>query len=50
MPCLARPEGECVLTSLARKVAEIEITGPIGRRYNNTLRGPASLPVTIRAQ
>jgi cytochrome P450 len=46
---LARLEGECVLTSLARKVASIEITGPIRRRYNNTLRGLASLPVTIQA-
>jgi cytochrome P450 len=46
---LARLEGECVLGSLARKVASIDITGPIQRRYNNTLRGLASLPVTIRA-
>jgi 4-methoxybenzoate monooxygenase (O-demethylating) len=47
---LARMEGDCILTSLARKVAAIEITDPIQRRYNNTLRGLASLPVTIRAQ
>jgi 4-methoxybenzoate monooxygenase (O-demethylating) len=47
---LARLEGDCILTSLARKVASIEITGPIRRRYNNTLRGLAELPVTIRAQ
>ena len=46
---LARLEGECVLTSLARKVASIEITGPTQRRFNNTLRGLASLPVTMRA-
>ena len=46
---LARLEGECLLNSLARKVASIEITGPIHRRYNNTLRGLASLPVTIQA-
>jgi 4-methoxybenzoate monooxygenase (O-demethylating) len=44
---LARLEGECVLAALARKVAAIEITGPIGRRYNNTLRALASLPVTV---
>jgi 4-methoxybenzoate monooxygenase (O-demethylating) len=42
---LARLEGECVLGALARKVAAIEITGPPRRRYNNTLRGLASLPV-----
>jgi hypothetical protein len=46
---LARLEGDCILTSLARKVAAIEITGPIQRRHNNTLRGLASLPVTLRA-
>jgi hypothetical protein len=46
---LARLEGDCILTSLARKAASIEITGPIERRYNNTLRGLARLPVTIRA-
>lgn len=46
---LARLEGDCVLTSLARKVASIEITGPIRRRFNNTLRGLESLPVTLHA-
>jgi len=45
---LARLEGECVLSALARKVKAIEITGPIRRRYNNTLRALASLPVTVR--
>jgi 4-methoxybenzoate monooxygenase (O-demethylating) len=47
---LARLEGECVLSSLARKVASIEISGPVRRRYNNTLRGLASLPVTLAAK
>jgi hypothetical protein len=46
---LAWLEGECILSALARKVASIEITGPAKRRYNNTLRGLASLPVTVRA-
>jgi 4-methoxybenzoate monooxygenase (O-demethylating) len=45
---LARLEGECVLSALAHKVASIDITGPTRRRYNNTLRGLASLPVTVR--
>jgi cytochrome P450 len=45
---LARLEGECVLSALARNAGSIEITGPIRRRYNNTLRALASLPVTIR--
>ena len=44
---LARLEGEAVLTALARKVGSIEITEPPRRRYNNTLRGLASLKVRI---
>ncbi len=44
---VARLEGETMLAALARKVASIEITGPVKRRYNNTLRGLESLPVTI---
>jgi cytochrome P450 len=45
---LARLEGECVLTALARKVESIEIVGPPVRRFNNTLRGLAHLPVAVR--
>jgi 4-methoxybenzoate monooxygenase (O-demethylating) len=37
-----------MMAALARKVTAIEITGPVTRRYNNTLRGLESLPVTIR--
>jgi 4-methoxybenzoate monooxygenase (O-demethylating) len=44
---LARLEGEVVLAALARKAASIEIAGPMRRRYNNTLRGLASLPVVL---
>jgi 4-methoxybenzoate monooxygenase (O-demethylating) len=47
---LARLEGECVLSALARRAASIEITGPPRRRYNNTLRALASLPVTVRRE
>jgi len=46
---LARLEGEVVLTALARKVARIEIAGAPQRRYNNTLRGLASLPMRLHA-
>ena len=46
---VARLEGEVLLSALARKVASIEITGPVKRRYNNTLRGLESLPVTLKA-
>ena len=46
---VARLEGEVMMAALARKVAKIEITGPGKRRYNNTLRGLESLPVTITA-
>lgn len=44
---VARLEGEVVLSALARKVTAIEINGPVRRRYNNTLRGLDSLPVTL---
>jgi hypothetical protein len=44
---VARLEGEVMMAALARKVATIEITGPVKRRYNNTLRGLESLPVTM---
>ena len=44
---VARLEGEVVLAALARKGARIEINGPVKRRYNNTLRGLESLPITI---
>jgi cytochrome P450 len=44
---VARLEGEVLLAALARKVARIEITGPIERRYNNTLRGLERLPITL---
>jgi cytochrome P450 len=44
---VARLEGETMMSALARKISKIEITGPIKRRYNNTLRGLENLPVTI---
>ncbi|PPQ31823.1 cytochrome P450 [Rhodopila globiformis] len=46
---LARLEGEAVLAALARKARAITITGTPRRRYNNTLRALASLPVTLLA-
>jgi hypothetical protein len=45
---VARLEGEVMMAALARKVGSIEITGPVKRLYNNTLRGLESLPVTIK--
>ncbi|HYZ31656.1 MAG TPA: cytochrome P450 [Crenalkalicoccus sp.] len=45
---LARLEGEVLLAALARRVAAIGITGEPVRRYNNTLRGLASLPIELR--
>ncbi len=44
---VARLEGEVMLAALARRVAAIEITGPVKRRYNNTLRGLESLPISL---
>jgi cytochrome P450 len=46
---VARLEGEVMMAALARKVKSIEITGEVKRRYNNTLRGLESLPITIKA-
>lgn len=46
---LARLEGELILGALARKCAAVEISGEPKRRFNNTLRGMASLPMTLRA-
>ena len=46
---VARLEGEAVLSALAKRVSAIEITGPVTRRFNNTLRGLESLPVSIKA-
>jgi cytochrome P450 len=45
---VARLEGEVMMAALARKVGSIEITGPVKRLYNNTLRGLESLPITIK--
>ncbi|MGO9358427.1 MAG: cytochrome P450 [Xanthobacteraceae bacterium] len=45
---VARLEGEVMLTALARRIASIEITGQVKRRYNNTLRGLDSLPLTVK--
>ena len=45
---VARLEGEVMMAALARKVKSIEITGEVKRRYNNTLRGLESLPVSIK--
>jgi len=46
---LALLEGEVLLAALARRVRAIEIAGTPVRRYNNTLRGLASLPLTLHA-
>lgn len=42
---LARLEGEVVLGAMARKVGSIAFAAEPRRRYNNTLRGFASLPM-----
>jgi cytochrome P450 len=47
---LARLEGEAIVGALARAVESIEITGPVKRAHNNTLRGLESLPLTVRAK
>jgi cytochrome P450 len=44
---LARMEGELVLSALARRVKTLRIVGDVERRYNNTLRGLAHLPLEV---
>jgi cytochrome P450 len=44
---VARLEGAAVLASLARRVERIEPAGEPARHFNNTVRGLASLPVTL---
>jgi len=44
---VARLEGEVMLAALARRIAKLEISGPVKRRYNNTLRGLDSLPLKV---
>jgi cytochrome P450 len=46
---VARLEGEIVLNALARRVDSIELSGEPRLLLNNTLRGWASLPVTVRS-
>jgi cytochrome P450 len=44
---IARLEAEALLTALARRVDRIELTGPVRRHPNNTLRVLKSLPVRL---
>ncbi|MCG2621355.1 cytochrome P450 [Arthrobacter sp. I2-34] len=46
---LARLEGECFLSALARNVAGIELAGEPVQQLNNTLRGLDSLPLRLTA-
>jgi len=46
---VARLEGEIVLTALARRVDSMELSGEPRLLLNNTLRGWASLPVTVQS-
>jgi 4-methoxybenzoate monooxygenase (O-demethylating) len=44
---MARLEGDIVLTTLARRVANIELAGKPEWRLNNTLHGLRSLPLRL---
>jgi 4-methoxybenzoate monooxygenase (O-demethylating) len=46
---MARLEGDIVLTTLARRVANIELAGKPEWRLNNTLHGLRSLPLRLTA-
>ncbi|WP_313804627.1 cytochrome P450 [Sphingobium sp.] len=45
---LSKLEAEALLSTFARRVRSMEMTASPERRYNNTLRGLATLPVAIR--
>ena len=45
---IARMEGELLLSALAHRVASIALTGAPARRFNNAVRGFASLPLEVR--
>ncbi|RYE71170.1 MAG: cytochrome P450, partial [Hyphomicrobiales bacterium] len=44
---IARMEGEIVLSTLAKRVKRIELTGPHKRHLNNSLRAMHSLPLEL---
>jgi 4-methoxybenzoate monooxygenase (O-demethylating) len=44
---LARMEGEVVLSELAKRVKTLRVAGQVERRFNNTVRGLAHLPLEI---
>jgi cytochrome P450 len=44
---VARLEAEAVITALSRRVASIELAGPVRRHHNNTLRAWESIPVHL---
>ena len=44
---IARMEGEIVLRALAERIERLELAAPPVRRLNNTLRGLASLPLSV---
>jgi 4-methoxybenzoate monooxygenase (O-demethylating) len=46
---IARMEGEILLTTLAQRVASLELAGPPTRHFNNAVRGFATLPLEVRA-
>jgi 4-methoxybenzoate monooxygenase (O-demethylating) len=44
---VARLEAEAVITALSRRIAGIELAGPVRRHHNNTLRAWESIPVNL---
>ncbi|MCX4092384.1 cytochrome P450 [Nocardia sp. alder85J] len=47
---VARLEAEALLTALVRRVHSVELTGPVRRHHNNTLRAWGSIPVRVRTR
>jgi len=46
---IARMEGEILLAALAERVASIDLAGAPTHRFNNAVRGLATLPLEVRA-
>ncbi|MFG1995354.1 cytochrome P450 [Actinoplanes sp. NPDC048988] len=44
---IARLEAESLVTALARRVARLELAGPVRRHHNNTLRAWRSIPLHL---
>jgi cytochrome P450 len=45
---LARLESRCALEAIVTRLGDFELAGPVARNLNPILRGPATLPLTLK--